>query len=330
MKELQRTNWQLACLDGGEPTGHEEWQDVRVPVLVQNSPFGLPVSELYKGDRIGELDWMRRKHWAFQTAFTVPPIYVDEETVYVFSGIDYRYDIYRNGTKVLSREGMFSPVEIPVSSGDNTLTVIIHPFAENKNVREHLKARCLCGDGWDFAPKLQSAGFWDEAGLAVRKKLRVTCVNVKTTLGNDQRADAVVYAELSQPITQGTVTVELAGVRRSFPVAGTDRLALPVHVPSPKLWWPNGFGEANLVELKIWLGDTLAYTAMVGLRSLDRVACDGQGAEDYPLQLVVNNRKVFIKGVNWVPPDACPAEITTEGCRVSLRMMAGISCPNMR
>jgi beta-mannosidase len=326
MEIMQKTNWKIACLESIKELSRAEWRDVQIPVMVQNSPFGLPIEVLYQGSRIGELDWMRERHWAFRTAFTVPDVGIDEEAVYRFNGIEYDYDIYINDERVLSREGMFSPVEVPVPQGGNELTVLIKPFAD-QDVREHMKARYTCGIGWDFAPKLLTAGIWDNAGLVVRKKLRVVSVNIETTLGSDQRADVVVHAELSQSIKQGTVAVEIAGITRRFPIVDAANLALPVNVPSPKLWWPNGMGEANLTELKLWINDSLTYTAKVGLRSVSRVACEGQSPEDMPLQLVINNKKVFIKGVNWVPPDSCPAEITTERYERFLRQFkdAGVN-----
>ena len=332
--------WELAWTDENEGAGERlalpaglEWRPVAVPCSVQNSPFGLPPETLYQRDNIQSVAWMTGKTWLFRTAFDVPAIGPDEEALVLFQGIDYRYHIFLNGRLMVDGEGMFAPVEVPLSglAGHHELVVVLLPFTDNLDCPETLKARYSMGKGWDFAPPLRPCGLWDEVGLVVRDRLRVTTVNVATTLRNQQRADVRVGIDLSETVPQGELVVELAGVRRVLPLVNASRVTVPVEVPSPALWWPNGLGPANRVPLRVELRvpgrQTRVYERLVGLRALDRVACPGQGVEDIPLQLLVNNRPVFLKGVNWVPLDACPGSITRERYALFLRQfqMAGVN-----
>lgn len=295
-----------------------DWRPVEIPCTVQTSPFGLPLDELYQRDNIETVRWMEAEYWLFRTTVTPPAVRADEEAVYLFQGIDYRCRIYLNGQHVLDHEGMFSPIAIPLTGvpAHSELLVVIEPFADESATPQTLKARYSFGKGWDFAPKLQSRGIWDEAALVVRPRLRVTAVAVDTALNNDQRADVTLRVSLSERVAFGHITAQLQGVTRTFPIVNADQLALPLNIPSPTLWWPNGQGEPSLSDLRLELDmpgrATLPCTRRVGLRSLDRVACEGQGVEDIPLQLVVNGRPVFLKGVNWVPLDSCPGTITRE------------------
>ncbi len=329
---LASPQWELAWTDenGGLddplalPAGLE-WQPVSVPCSVQNSPFGLPPEKLYQRDNMQSVAWMTAKTWLFRTTIDVPAAGPDEEVLVLFQGIDYRYRIFLDGRLVVDGEGMFAPVEVPLSdlTGRHELVAVLLPFADNLDCPETLKARYSMGKGWDFAPPLQSRGLWDKVGLVVRERLRVTAVNVATTLRNQQRADSRVGIDLSEMVPQGELVVELAGVRRTLPLVNASRVTVPVEVPSPALWWPNGLGPANRVPLRVELRvpgrQTRVYERLVGLRALDRVACPGQGVEDIPLQLLVNNRPVFLKGVNWVPLDACPGSLTRERYALFLR-----------
>lgn len=334
------TPWQLAFFAPQEHSLPEDfftrelaWQATEVPGSVQTSGFGLPLSELYQGDRVESVRWMEEMYWVYRTEFVVPAVNADEEAVYLFQGIDYQCRIYLDAQLVCKHEGMFSPVQIPlpVDMKRHELTVLILPFEDDKSQPHTLKARYSFGNGWDFTPKLQSRGIWDEAGIVLRQRLRITTASVQTRLDNQQRADVTVRVELSERVEQGEITVTLDGVTRTFPVVRTDSLALPFNIPSPTLWWPNGMGEAALLELRLQLRtpghDTEPYSCRVGLRSVQRVAAEGQGVEDIPLQLLINNRKVFIKGMNWVPLDACPGSITPERYRPFLEQFheAGVN-----
>lgn len=337
---IHATRWQLAHLPSAQfttglaaPAAVQEWRDVTLPSTVQSSPYGLPLQELYTLDHVETVKWMEQEYWLYRTTFTTPHLGEDEEAVYQFLGIDYHCLILLNGRQVLEHEGMFSTIEVPLASlqDENELIVIILPFGKLDSAPDTMKAPYSYGNGWDFAPKLQSRGIWDEAAIVVRPRLHVTSTAVKTQLRNQQRADVTVCVELSERIEYGEVTIELDGVRRTFPVVQTDRLALPLNIPSPTLWWPNGMGASNLVNLSIELHTpgrvTAPYHQRVGLREVDRIAAEGQGVEDIPLQLCINNQRVFLKGVNWVPLDACPGDITAERYRLFLQQFkdAGVN-----
>jgi beta-mannosidase len=334
-ESLLPTSWTLshaapeavtAVLAGGDA----DWRPAAVPGNVQTSAFGLPLEALYARDRINEVAWMAGESWIYRTTFPRPATGPDEEAVYRFLGIDYACDLYLNGRHVGSHEGMFSPVEVPLDDAPaQTLTVVLHPYSADAKT---LKACFSKGSGWDFAPPIIPRGLWDAAGICVRPRLRVTGAHVGTRLDNAQRADCTVHLSFSERVAAGSVTVTLAGVTRTVPLVDADGAAVPIHVPNPPLWWPNGLGGAALTELTAELQvagrATEPFTHRVGLRSLARVACDGQAVADIPLQLVVNGRKVFLKGVNWVPLDACPGTATPERYAALLRQFAagGVNC----
>ena len=93
--------------------------------------------------------------------------------------------------------------------------------------------------------------------------------------------------------------------RRAFFKAGK----MIVDVPSPRLWWPRGYGGPDLYEVTVELlagGRAVAsreITAGIRTVELDRTEVT---SPDRPGQFLfrVNGEPVFCKGSNWVPADA--------------------------
>lgn len=90
---------------------------------------------------------------------------------------------------------------------------------------------------------------------------------------------------------------------------GRNWVEAPVRIPKPRLWWPNGLGEANLYRVRLTLADGAAVLDQVefdyGIRTLSVEMTPGPRHADRwsEWQFAVNGRKFFVKGVNWMPAD---------------------------
>ena len=74
-------------------------------------------------------------------------------------------------------------------------------------------------------------------------------------------------------------------------------------VSSPRLWWPNGYGEQPLYPLSVSLGKQ-RIERKIGLRRLKVVSKPDK--DGIPLTVKVNGVPVFTKGADWIPCDARP------------------------
>lgn len=78
---------------------------------------------------------------------------------------------------------------------------------------------------------------------------------------------------------------------------------------NPKLWHPNGLGEANLYTVRVLLKKDRQVVDQIqfpfGIRTIERVASAGPRYADRweNWQFVVNGRKFFVKGMNFTPQD---------------------------
>jgi len=118
-----------------------------------------------------------------------------------------------------------------------------------------------------------------------------------------------------------TLTVAVAGEERTVSIgAGSASAKVEVEVSDVDRWWPAGHGAQPLYDVEISLGaDSTALDSTrrrVGFRSLRwDTAADDTGA---PFTLLVNDRPIYVKGVNWIPDDAFPSRIDRDRYRTRL------------
>ena len=294
----------------------EGWLPAKVPGTVQTSPFGLGREKLYQGSNVHSVQWMDLQLWVYRRSLEVPQAGVDETVRLVFEGLDYRYEIWLDGVRCVSGEGMFHPVVIALDAWCGKRVEIEVRLLPMPRVGHIETTKAQFGKGWDFSPTLRTVGIWDEVRLEVVPKLRVESAYVETRLENRQRARVTVRVEFSESVQQGWATITLAGSVRRVPLLDTRELTAFIEVENPQLWWPNGLGEAVLHDLVIALDvpdrQTEAFQQRVGLREVSRVPASGQRATDIPLQFAINGLPFFINGVNWVPPDVAVGDIVPE------------------
>ena len=323
--QLLNTNWLLRCEDADASNPAREWVNVDLPTHVQNSAHGLPTSQLYQGLNTQKVAWMANKTWVYRREIMVPNVDADSETVLKFKGIDYSFRIDVDGEERIRKDGMFSHTEVPLTPGPHTVEVWIFPptfvieciaghNAGKIPLNHGLKARF--SKGWDWAPSLLTTGIWDDVELVERQRLHVQRAWVQTRLSNRNRADCLVHVHLNEPVATATIRVQLDGHEHSFCVVDDRDFVLPVTLTNPTLWWPNGLGHPSRVELAISVtveGRTLdEYSVLTGLRQISKEPASGQSPNDTPHQLIINGRRVFLRGANWVPGDGCFAAMTRE------------------
>ena len=98
-----------------------------------------------------------------------------------------------------------------------------------------------------------------------------------------------------------------------------------IEIENPRLWWPNGLGEANLyaVSLELYEDGNLLdlLTFDTGIRTVDYISSRGfrhrTRWDNY--HFVVNARPIFLKGMNWQPVDFL-LDISTADYRWALEL----------
>ena len=264
-----------------------------------------------------------------------------------FEGIDTVAEIYVDGEKIAFVENMFHAHRFPlkgVKAGTHTLLVHILPAAIYARGFD-LPAMCYALEyntdalqlrksasmfGWDIMPRIVSGGLWKEVNLLYLPKARIVePFTYLVSVGADGAAwikNAFKIETNADYITD--FTVELTGrcgdsvfEKRYKPYTAHVRFGMLVE--NPKLWWPKNYGEANLydIEIKLFYKGVLCDCARyrTGLRTvwLKRTSCAGDNGE---FCFIVNGKKIFAMGTNWVPTDAFPSrhnEYTLRGVQLA-------------
>ena len=170
--------------------------------------------------------------------------------------------------------------------------------------------KMACSYGWDWGPTTATCGIWKPVRLQSWDDARFDEVDVRATVVDgvptlDLAVTAVGDLEgLTAVVTLGAHgrRIELDGGRGSVRI---EDAALP-------LWWPRGYGEPHLHDVEVRLvgadGGLLdADRRRVGFRSveLDQTPDD----EGSAFALVVNGRRVWVRGFNWIPDDLFPSRV---------------------
>lgn len=115
-----------------------------------------------------------------------------------------------------------------------------------------------------------------------------------------------------------TVTVEFMDNGRiaytkefsPYVIEGRCFMEEEIVLENPKLWYPNGLGQQDFYNTRITLKVNGRTTDQIefdfGIRTIEQVRSAGIRTGDrwQNWQFVVNGKKFFVKGINWMPVDA--------------------------
>ncbi|MEU6354246.1 glycoside hydrolase family 2 protein [Streptomyces sp. NPDC047072] len=298
------------------------------------------IPDPFLGRNETEVAWVGRRDWTYERE--LPPgdgHFGDEQTDLVFDGLDTVAEILLDGQLLGRTRNMHRSYRFDVTGLSGRLAVrFLSAYAEAEAVRGTLGERpaayaepyqyvrkMACSFGWDWGPTLVTAGIWRPVRLERWSTARLArvrpLVTVEEGVGRVELAVEVERARVEAPLTL-EATVDGQRVRAS--VDGSEGI-VRLEVPSPRLWWPRGYGEQPLYEVELTLlhedRPLDVWRRRVGFRTveLDRSA-DEHGTG---FTLVLNGERLFARGVNWIPDDVFPSRVTRERYRQRLGQAAG-------
>ena len=336
--------WRLALVPDAAVTGGpvsfaqaEALGGVTVPARVPGD-FALDLQraglldEPFYSDRFAGLMKYETYHVFYGAEFTADaPGGADD--VFLFEGIDTVADVYLNGESLGHAENMFIPHEFPASAvraGKNELFVHIFPAALEArkyetgameqglryNAESLVLRKAAHSFGWDIAPRIVSAGLWRPVSLVRKKPVRIDDVFLYAKqLNGDGSLDCAAAFRVSAAREDiGRYSVKLRGVCGGSVFETEQRLwfvsgCLKFTVKDPMLWWPRGCGDPNRYDVTFTLyrdgaeADSVSFRQGLRTAALDRtdtLSPEGDGKFCF----VVNGKRIFVKGTNWVPADA--------------------------
>jgi len=304
-----------------DATRRSPWRAAAVPGCVHRDllAHGL-IPDPFRGCNELSLQWIEEHAWEYRTRFSVPPALLEDEAVdLVADGLDTVATVRLNGREIARTENMFAAGRWDVKAllrpdqneicirFDSALDYIRShrtghkPREFNDPVgRSTVIRKQQCQFGWDWGPRLVTAGIWRDVQLEGWTANRLESVRVT----QDHRADGSVRLRLEPELVRadpGAVCRWRLALGHVTVAAGEGP---EIAVEYPQLWWPRGQGDQPLYKLEVEValadGTRLApWTQRIGLRTLALDCRPDAWGESF--QFVVNGRPVFAKGANWIP-----------------------------
>ncbi|NLY19405.1 MAG: hypothetical protein GX045_10855, partial [Clostridiaceae bacterium] len=245
-------------------------------------------------------------------------------------GLDTIAEIYINGIKAAEAFNMHIGYEFEIKPllkrGENNISIIFRSSADyiTKKYKEkpiwgateslkgisHLrKAHYMFG--WDWGPKLPDAGIWRDIYIKGFNSLRLKDVLLRQ---EHSESDVKITAEIeverwSDTEASAKITIEdPSGELLTTKVVKIDgtKAYTDINIENPRLWWPNGYGEQPLYNVKVELlyddktQDVREYRT--GLRTIKVSRKDDCWGKSFAFE--VNGIKIFAMGANYIPEDS--------------------------
>ena len=315
------------------------------------------LDDIYMGTNTLEAQKLENLHLYYFTEF----IFTAEEGMdanLCFEGVDTAAEIYLDGEKIGFVENMLHAHRFSlngVKDGKHELLVHILPSAIYARQFE-IPAMCFGMKynmdgimlrkpgsmfGWDIMPRIVSGGIWKPVFIEYLPKARL--VNPYTYTfkfcgkeGKDVWLITAFKIETEHDfITDYTVVLKGKCGESEFykeyrPFSASARIEFPFS--NPKLWWPKNYGEPNLYDVEL----TLLYKGVecdkvnyrLGIRTV-WLTRTSQAGDDGEFCFIVNGKKIFALGTNWVPCDALPSRNDEYTLR-NIEMVNDLNCNMLR
>ena len=307
-------NWYLREKEGGA-----RWKIPHMPMQVHDILcFHKQISDRYKWGKTEDCKWVQDKTWIYETEF----LSEKEESFLLLEGLDTYCSIWVNKEKAGEGEECYLPVRLPVTEfliqGTNHLEIVFPPLKEQfdrveKQYPEILKMdpsikpyRFFRKTFHDFTTYLgNDEDFWkigvfrpvklielpqkamlEEVQIDYALNERLTCaqVEIRPELYGIEGQEASIRAE-----------IWFQGEKLWEKEAGAEE-CLKAGLSDIRLWWPAGYGEQPLYEVRTALfihGEKAdEVRKRIGLRKIQMGDM---------LEFSINGRSVKLWGANLTP-----------------------------
>ncbi|RPJ40205.1 MAG: hypothetical protein EHM21_15065, partial [Chloroflexi bacterium] len=220
-----------------------------------------------------------------------------------------------NEITIQLESGLFKVADLPGSDYSRAEETLL-------NKRHHLR-QAQYQFGWDWNPRLVYLGMHGTIELVWGADPWLKQVSVLGEVAKDLQSARIRVRPLFQSTGNASLEVNLKlcsldGLKAETRVVlnpGDTETEIVLDVDHPKLWWPRGHGDACLypLYLSVEIGGNQVehWEGRTGLRRVEIDQPEHPEKGRY-FHLKINNRPVFCKGANWVPPEMSAHEVSAE------------------
>lgn len=291
----------------------DNWYKATVPSTILGNLVNDGIyTNIYFAKNFSKIDKSQfRTNWYYRREFNIED--PAAKTELSFEGINYSADIWLNGKQIASRDecsGAFSMFKYDISdtvrTGKNVLLVSVHPPKNGDFTIGFVD--------WTPEPRDKNMGIFREVKLHSNDLVSIHNSVVRTDVDEETltSADVVIETTVRNNSTSAQI-VNLQGVIEDITVtksvelkAGesktisfTPEVYPQLKFENPRLWWPSGYGEPNLYDLKM--------SALIESNIIDskNITFGIREVSDYFTEngyrgYKINGKKILLRGAGWM------------------------------
>ncbi|HJL72082.1 MAG TPA: glycoside hydrolase family 2 protein, partial [Candidatus Poseidoniia archaeon] len=311
-----------------------DWFPATVPGTVHTDLLNNNlINDPFLGNNEADLQWIEDNDWEYKTTFIVDQELMENDVVELeFDGLDTYSDVYLNEQPILKADNMFRAWQIAckkfLREGENELRIHFHsPITEGQeklNASPHFiptsnepkpvgyqtsvhTRKAQYHYGWDWGPRLVTSGIWRPIDLRGWSGAKIRNIFYQLKKLTETSAHYSVHLEI-ETVKEMLIDIHIAANSKSMREIsqqtnvekGTNFLSLDFIIDNPELWWPNGFGDQNLYQIKAKIsskGKILdSKNERIGIRVIELVGEPDDVGTSFFFR--VNGVPVFMKGAN--------------------------------
>ena len=307
----------------------KEWLPATVPGTVHTDLManGVIPDPFYRMNET-ELQWIDHVAWEYRRSFEVPDALLEEKSIQLCAeGLDTYAKIIMNGKTVGSAANMFVEhvfdIRKHLRRGQNTIEIHFDaPVPRSKALERQYGPLQVAHEahrvyarksqysfGWDWGPTLTTSGIWRRIFIEGYTQERIRAPFARVLLLSAKEAVVRFSVEVEgerRPEGKSEMCVKVEGADDArAPIKG-GKATVDVTIPRPRLWWPNGQGEQAMYKAALILsrGDTILDRQELAFAVRTVQLLQEKDEEGKSFILVVNGRKIFCKGADWIPVDS--------------------------
>ncbi len=291
-----------------------KWNNAKVPATVlANLVEDGVYTDIFKDRNFDKIDREQFKNsWWYRKSFNISKSDLSNYNL-VFEGINYRANIWLNGKQIAKAADVESPYRMftfnvtkNLIDGENVLAVEVIPPAKDDLTIGFVD--------WNPEPSDRNMGIWRPVSIVETGKVAFEnpYVNTAVDVNTLESAELVINSKLvnysdedSKVIVSGKI--DDISFKKELVLKGNSTTNIEFNskdypqlkISNPKLWWPNGLGEANLYNLELTVEANNITSdkkdVRFGIRDIEEFINE-QGYKGWK----VNGKKVLIKGAGWV------------------------------
>ncbi|WP_432797142.1 beta-mannosidase [Poriferisphaera sp. WC338] len=348
--------WELSC-EGGEGQNHFKKQETLAGQLPGEVHSALlrsgHIEDPYVGLNERDVQWIGRSKWKYVRTFEVddvmlslPSVVLELDEVDTFATVKingklagkcynaflrYRFDVKKYLVAGVNKiEFVFDVAEVHSQKRASRLDYNVPSSICNEVKGLNFVRKPQCHGGWDWGITLMVVGAYGKMMLRGVEMSQIDSVVTKQRFKGKR-------CELEATVTLDTVVngeevlrFEIDGqlIERKVRVKrGENEITQKIEIKKPKRWWPRGYGEQHLYDLKVSCSSDVV-SKKIGLREVELINRADEVGKSMAFR--VNGQDIFCKGANWIPCDALPERQTVALYRQLLEDAAAVNMNMIR